>query len=140
MTRTLEQNTKFHKLVGLRKLDKEDKQALVMECSGGRTTSSATMTVQEMALAITILDSEQTSSLKKMRAKIIHVARDIFGMAPKDVWGQEHYDRLNKFLLDKFKCPLHKLTYQQLPNAVTAMEAWRGWKTKKMVNELLNAI
>ena len=136
MTRTLEQNGKFHKLIGLRKLDKEDKSALVLECTGGRTASSAAMTVQEMALAITILDSEQTSSIKKMRAKMIHIARDIFSLAPKDKWEQMHYDRLNAFLLGKFKAPLHKLTYSQLPNAVTAMEKWRDYATKVMVDEL----
>ena len=89
MKRTLEQNAKFHKLVTLRKLDKEDKQALVLDCTGGRTNSSAAMTVEEMALAITLLDSEQTSSIKKMRAKMIHLARDIFSLAPKDKWEQE---------------------------------------------------
>ena len=112
----------------------------MLDCTGGRTDSSAAMTVEEMALAITLLDSEQTSSIKKMRAKMIHLARDIFGLAPKDKWEQEHYDRLNTFLLAKFKAPLHKLTYQQLPNAVTAVEAWQAWEMKQVVKNLLNPV
>ncbi|WP_080058954.1 hypothetical protein [Spirosoma aerolatum] len=140
MKRTNEQNTKFHALVALRKLDKEDKQALVLECSGGRVSSSADMTVEEMALAIQILDSEQTASLKKMRAKIINIARDIFDLKPKDDWKQEHYDRLNKFLIKKFKAPLHKLLYRQLIDACTAMESWHSSAMKKIVNDLLNGI
>lgn len=140
MIRTKEQNKRFHTLLTLRKLDREEKQALVVDCSGGRVSSSADMTVAEMALAITILDSEQTSSLKKMRAKIIHIARDIFGMAPTDEWKQTHYDRLNEFLQKTFKCHLHKLPYQKLPDAVTATEKWRDWKTKQLVKDLLNAV
>jgi hypothetical protein len=138
-TRTLSQNSRFHTLLTLRKMDKSDKIELVKTCSDGRTTSSADLTMDEMAAAIRILEDDQTTSVKKMRAKIINVARDIFGLVPKDDWGQAEYDKLNTFLRKKFKgAELSKLTYEQLPKAVTAMEAWRKTETKNMVNQLLN--
>ena len=138
--RTREQNARFHALLTLRKFDKEDKAELVKVITNGRTDSSADMTYDEMALAIERLDSEQLSSVKRMRAKIIQIARDIFGLKPTDQWGQVHYDNLNTFLLKKFGTRLHKLNYQQLIDAVTAMEAWRDYETKKLVKQALNAV
>ena len=138
--RTTQQNSRFHTLLTLRKFDREDKAELVKTITNGRTTSSAQMTVDEMRVAIERLDDEQTTSLKKMRAKIIKIARDIFDMVETDQWEQRHYDALNKFLLKKFKVQLHKLSYDQLRNAVTAMEAWRESELKKMLNGFLNAV
>ncbi|GAB3735034.1 hypothetical protein [Spirosoma lituiforme] len=140
MQRTLQQNSRFHTLLTLRKFDREDKAELVKACTDGRTTSSSDMSIDEMAKAIEILDDEQTTSIKKMRAKIIHIGRDIFDLRPRDAWEQVHYDKLNTFLFGKFKAPLHKLSYLKLIDAVTAMEKWRESETKKMVNNLLNAI
>lgn len=136
--RTKDQNVKFHTLVALRKLDREEKQELVKHFTGGRETSSTGMTVDEMANAIAYLDDEQTGSIKRMRAKIINIARDIFGLDPRAQFQQAHYDALNKFLRKKFKEPLHKLQYEPLRNAVTAMEKWRESDMKTMLNSLLN--
>ena len=136
MTRTPAQNSRFHTLLSLRKFDREDKAALVHQCTKGRTESSKEMTIAEMKTAIEILDDEQQQSIKKMRAKIINIGRDIFGMAPADAWGQPQYDRLNTFLLGKYKRMLHKLSYADLVKATTAMEAWRDSETKRMVNAL----
>lgn len=140
MTRTVQQNSRFHKLLTLRKFDREDKAELVKVVTGGRTASSAQMTAAEMQLAIDRLQDDQDGSVKRMRAKIIHIARDIFGMSDREVWEQVHYDRLNTFLLKKFHCQLHKLRYEQLVDAVTAMEKWRDSELKKMLNGLLNGI
>lgn len=137
MERTKAQNARFHLLLGQRKFDAQDKAELVRMVTGGRTGSSAEMTVAEMQLAIERLADAQVGSIKKMRAKIINIARDIFGLADGDVWGQGHYDRLNVFLVDKFKVPLHRLPYEQLRNAVTAMEAWRDWARLKAAKEAL---
>ena len=136
--RTKDQNVKFHTLVALRKLDKEEKQELVKHFTGGRETSSTGMTQDEMAKAIAYLDDEQTASIKKMRAKILNIARDFFGLAPKDEFAQKHYDALNVFLKKKFKYPLHKLQYEPLRKAVTGMERWRDSDMKTMLNGLLN--
>lgn len=73
MNRTPQQNIRFHTLIRLRRLDKEDKAELVKACTDGRTISSSEMSINEMAKAIEILDDEQTGSIKKMRAKIINV-------------------------------------------------------------------
>ncbi len=140
MVRTLSQNSRFHTLLTLRKFDKEDKAELVRVVTGGRTTSSKEMTQDEMALAIERLDDEQTGSIKKMRAKIINVARDIFELNDRDKFEQKHYDALNNFLLKKFKAQLHKLDYHQLINAVTSMEKWRESELSKMLNALLNDV
>lgn len=140
MIRTNEQNSIFHKLLALRKFDKEDKAELVKVITGGRSSSSADMTVQEMALAISRLQDDQDASMKRMRAKIINIARDIFDLKKGDVWTQDHYNRLNVFLKKKFKAELSRLDHEQLRNAVTAIEAWHTSEMKKIVNNLLNSI
>ncbi|WP_080058315.1 hypothetical protein [Spirosoma aerolatum] len=136
--RTKEQNSKFHTLLTLRHFDKEDKLALVQFYTGGRETSSSNMSMDEMAEAIKHLEGEQDASIRRMRAKIINVARDIFNLWPQDNWTQEHYDKLNVFLKKKFKAELSKLSYEQLRNAVTAVEKWRDSGTQKFLKDLLN--
>ena len=133
--RTLQQNSRFHALVGHRKLDKEEKKALCLDVSNGRTDSSSDLTFEEMNQAIKMLDSEVEGSVKKMRTKILNIARDIFGLAPSEDWTQQHYDSLNSFLVSKFKDPLHKLDYRRLVDAVTAVEKWRDTETQNAVKK-----
>ena len=140
MERTTKQNSQFHSLLSLRKFGREEKAQLVTVITGGRTTHSSEMTYDEMELAISRLQDAQTGSEKKMRAKIINIGRDIFGLVPKDEWQQEHYDALNKFLVKTCKKPLHKLLYKELIVGVTAMERWRDSAMKTMVNDLLNPV
>ena len=137
MTRTLQQNKRFHALIGLRKLDNEEKKALCLDVSNGRTDASSELKVEEMDQAIAMLEGQVVGSVKKMRAKVINVARDIFGMVPRDESGQQQYDALNAFLISKFKKPLHHLDYRTLVDAVTAVEKWRDSETKKMVKALI---
>lgn len=137
MIRTKDQNAIFHRLLTLRKFDREDKAELVRTITNGRTTSSSQMTVDEMRVAIKRLQDDQDASLKRMRAKIINIAKDIFGLGNRD-WEQKHYDALNAFLIKTFKVPLHRLTYTQTVDAVTAMEKWRESDMKKMLNSILH--
>ncbi|MFC5408032.1 hypothetical protein ACFPMF_01835 [Larkinella bovis] len=135
MQRTVNQNSRFHTLISLRKIEKEEKQELVKAFTGGRETSSSKMTIDEMAALIDHLEGENQASIKRMRSKIINIAKDIFAVPDMT---QRHWDALNKFLTSKFKAPLHMLKYEQLRNAVTSLERWRDSETKKMLNELLN--
>lgn len=135
--RTLEQNKRFHTLIGQRKLDREDKAALVKECTDGRTTSSSEMTISEMKLAIELLDAEQTTSVRKMRSKIIAVYRDIVNYPEPQDLQQKHWDALNTFLISKFKAPLHKLSYKGLVDATTGIEGWKSSKIRATARCLL---
>jgi hypothetical protein len=135
MLRTINQNNRFHTLIQLRKITKEEKQELVNAFTGGREMSSAKMTMDEMDALIKHLEGEDQASIKRMRSKIINIAKDIFAVSDLT---QKDWDALNTFLVNKFKTPLHMMKNEQLRNAVTAMEKWRGSETKKMVKELLN--
>ncbi|MGA0556560.1 hypothetical protein ACO2Q8_07915 [Larkinella sp. VNQ87] len=135
MLRTANQNSVFHRLIQLRGIDREEKQELVKEFTNGRETSSARMSSDEMDALIKHLEGENQTSIKRMRSKIINIAKDIFAVSDMD---QRHWDALNKFLVGKYKAQLHKLNNEQLRNAVTSLEKWRESETKKMVNDLLN--
>lgn len=121
MKRTQEQNIKFHALINELRFDKEEKREIVLTFSANRVTSSADLTFQEMDLAIKYLESQKENSLKKMRSKIINIGKDIGLM--KD--GLFDFKALNVFLNKKFKKHLHELTREELPKAVTSMEAWK---------------
>ena len=128
MKRTNSQNARFHALLTQRKLDKEEKQALVLTYTHGRSDSSTEMTSQEMAEAIKHLEGEEMASIKKMRAKIINIAKEIFGVADM---SQVEWDNLNKFLLSKSKGKLNELHYETLRKAVTSMQMWKKSADKK---------
>jgi DUF438 domain-containing protein len=138
--RTLEQNKRFHTLIGLRKFDKEDKAALVSECTNGRTTSSSEMTISEMKLAIELLDAEQTQSIKKMRSKIINLFKEIVDLGPNDDMTQAHWDTLNVYMKRTAKATIATAGYKQLIDAVTGMERWRDGELKKWLMSELTTV
>lgn len=128
MKRTNAQNSRFHALIAARKFDKEEKAALVLTYTQGRSDSSADMTYQEMNEAIKHLEGLEMASIRKMRAKIINIAKDIFCVADM---MQADWDNLNVFLTKKFKGKLNELDYETLRKAVTAMEKWKKSEDKK---------
>ncbi|MGA0555804.1 hypothetical protein ACO2Q8_04070 [Larkinella sp. VNQ87] len=132
--RTNAQNARFHVLLTQRKFDREEKAELVKFYTNGRSTSSSEMTIREMQEAIEHLEGLELASIKRMRSKVIHIAKDIFGVTEMH---QEDWDNLNTFLLKTFKKKLNELDYRQLQNAVTAIERWRDSETRKMVKRLL---
>ena len=132
MKRTNAQNTRFHALITERKFDKEEKAALVLTYTQGRSDSSADMTYQEMAEAIKHLEGLEMASIRKMRAKIINIAKDIFCVSDM---MQTDWDNLNVFLTKKFKGKLNELNYETLRKAVTAMERWKKSEDKKRANQ-----
>ncbi|WP_338875685.1 hypothetical protein WBJ53_08665 [Spirosoma sp. SC4-14] len=128
MKRTTAQNARFHALLTARKFDKEEKAALVLTYTQGRSESSKDMSKEEMAEAIKHLEGLEMASIRKMRAKIINIAKDIFRVADM---MQADWDNLNVFLTKKFKGKLNELDYETLRKAVTAMEKWKQSEDKK---------
>lgn len=139
--RTDEQNRVFHKLIGQHKFDPDEKAELVFLVSGERTRSSAKLTFAEMATAIKRLQGPIDSSVKKMRAKIYELYREIAGLPPNTQYAfqQADYDAVNVFLVKKFGKPLHNLPHKVLPDAVTAVEAWRNYELGKAIKRGLTA-
>lgn len=134
MKRTSAQNLIFHALIKDLRIDKEAKMMLVREFSGGREESSANLTLFEMKNLIKALEEQKLGKLKKMRSKIINIAKDIGLTAPQSPRGgvsEVDWERLNKFLVSKFKKPLSQLNKEELRNACTALERWRDGQMRK---------
>lgn len=115
--RTLEQNSTFHKLVTQHKLDADEKMAIVMEVSGGRTKSSAQLSRIEMAKAIKILEGKSEESRKKRMAKAINLAKDIGMVKDKDFTGLNSFGK-RMFGKDKF----YELTDKEISSAIIGLE------------------
>lgn len=126
--RTLEQNVRFHALINELRYDCDEKALLVQEFSGQNSTSSKDLEEGEMRRLIDYLEGQKLGSIKKMRSKIINIAKDIGLLLPD---GGVSFERLNVFLEGKFKKKLHQLQRDELPKAITAMEAWRATNMKK---------
>jgi hypothetical protein len=82
--RSLAQNSKFHKLVSVKNIDKETKEELVYTFTGGRTCSSAEMYFSEMLKLISSLEGKELSPLKpnnevanKQRRRLISKFREM---------------------------------------------------------------
>jgi phosphosulfolactate synthase (CoM biosynthesis protein A) len=139
MQRLKSQSARFHGLIGKLKMDKDEKKALVSQVSAGRATSSKDLTAHEMQTAIDMLSGNYDSRVAKMQAKVRAIAQDL-GLL-KIVGEKADYTALNTFIERTFKAPnLFKLDYNQLRDCITALERWRDGKTKKMVNNCLNAV
>ncbi len=115
--RTLEQNSTFHKLVTQHKLDADEKMAIVMEVSGGRTKSSAELSRIEMAKAIKILKGKSEESRKKRMAKAINLAKDLGMVINKDFTGLNNFGK-RMFRKDKF----YELTDKEISSAIIGLE------------------
>ncbi|MEZ0611954.1 hypothetical protein ACAW74_25805 [Fibrella sp. WM1] len=138
--RTLWQNNRFHQLIQQCKLEKDEKEELVYLVSGERTRTSAELTFHEMDKAIKRLEGPISKSIKKMRAKIYGLYRDIAELPPMEeyTFQQKDFDAVNSFLVRCFKLKLHELDYKTLTKAVTAMEKWHKWGIDKAVKRILN--
>ncbi|TKT89498.1 hypothetical protein [Dyadobacter frigoris] len=139
MQRLKSQNERFHGLIGKLKLDRDEKKELVREVSAGRCTSSKDLTAHEMARAIDMLSGSFDARVAKMQAKARAIANDIGALKMKD--GKVDYTALNTFILKTCKKPnLFQLDYKELVVCITALERWRDYRTKKMVNEALKTV
>ncbi|MGX7686791.1 phage protein GemA/Gp16 family protein [Flectobacillus roseus] len=124
--RTLEQNSTFHKLVTQHKLDADEKMAIVMEVSGGRTKSSADLSRIEMAKAIKILQGKSEESRKKRMAKAINLAKDLGMVKDKDFTGLNSFGK-RMFGKDKF----YELTDKEISSAIIGLENMKKEKDLK---------
>ena len=124
--RTLEQNSTFHKLVTQHKLDADEKMAIVMEVSGGRTKSSAELSRIEMAKAIKILQGKSEESRKKRMAKAINLAKDLGMVKDKDFTGLNSFGK-RMFGKDKF----YELTDKEISSAIIGLENMKKEKDLK---------
>ena len=124
--RTLEQNSIFHKLVTQHKLDADEKMAIVMEVSGGRTKSSADLSRIEMAKAIKILQGKSEESRKKRMAKAINLAKDLGMVKDKDFTGLNSFGK-RMFGKDKF----YELTDKEISSAIIGLENMKKEKDLK---------
>lgn len=126
MKHSIEIHRKLFALLGELRYDKEERAELA-KTYGSETGSTSDLNDAQARLMISYLQSVKGDSIKKMRSKIINIAKDI-GLTKN---GEIDWQALNNFLNKKFKKPLHQLTRQELPNAVTAMEKWRDTNMKK---------
>ena len=126
MTRTPEQNVRFHALVNKLGLDSQHKLELVMDVSVGEAKSSADLTVDEMDKLIKHLQhlvnaTSDEQAAYKMRRKLFSLFHELRYETPN---GSLDYVRINAWLL-KFGY-LHKLvadyTVKELPRLVTQVE------------------
>ena len=127
ITRTPEQNIRFHKLLGLLCIDADEKRELVYNASNGRCSSSAELTYTEMYELIEHLQSLQNSSpdqqkASRMRKKIMSIFHELRYETKN---GQLDYGRINGWMvkssyLHKF---LNDYTVQELPRLVTQVDA-----------------
>lgn len=124
--RTLEQNSTFHKLVTQHKLDADEKMAIVIEVSGGRTKSSAELSRIEMAKAIKILQGKSEESRKKRMAKAINLAKDLGMVKDKDFTGLNSFGK-RMFGKDKF----YELTDKEISSAIIGLENMKKEKDLK---------
>jgi hypothetical protein len=139
MQRTKSQNNRFHGLVTSLKLDPDEKKEVISWASGGRCTSSKDLTASEMRKAIEQLSGKYDSRIARMRAKVRGIASDL-GILPTS-GDKIDYSALNSFIERVFKVKsLFDLEYKQLIDCITALERWRDYKIKKMVNEALNGV
>jgi hypothetical protein len=128
MTRTLEQNKRFHTLISVLGIDAETKQELVYNASGGLNTSSKCLTYFEMEKLIDNLQvlfnrrhDEEIASVMKMRRKIFSIFHDLLWEKPS---GSLDYKRINDWFLKSGY--LHKsindYKEQELPQLVSQVE------------------
>lgn len=136
MKRTDGQNKRFYALVSKYGLTEEEKRALVLQFSDGKVESSALMNVIDMQRLIKHLEQIELDSMNKMRAKIVHLGREIGCV--KRTYGKEDYTGLNRWVERNFKVEsIFRLSYDELRKAVTGMERWLESEQKKAIKQLL---
>lgn len=122
--RTLEQNTRLHKLVAMLKIDADHKAELVDTVSQGRVSSSKDLSMQECELLIRHLQqivNEGDPAPSRMRRKIMSMCH-VLGWT--DSQGKVDYKRLSGWL-NKYGYlhkPLNDYSIKELPALVTQFE------------------
>ena len=124
MLRTLEQNTRLHKLIGLLAISKENKEQLVFGFSGERTSTSKELTFEECNRLNNHLQSlvqQSDDRADVMRKKVLSICHE---MKWKLESGKIDWEHLNDWL-DKYGYlhkSLNEYTEKELPKLVTQFE------------------
>jgi hypothetical protein len=128
MKRTLEQNTRFHKLISLLGIDAETKQLMVFDVSKGRVESSACLEEFEMQQLINRMQDTynqmkavELKSSDKMRRKIFSIFHDLDFEKPD---GTLDYKRINDWFLKSgyLHKPVNDYKERELPELVSQVE------------------
>lgn len=137
MLRTQTQNKKLYALLNRLGIDKQVKAELVRQFSHGRTDSTAQMNYMECQSLIAHLASQTkplrqdlTEPVRRMRAKVVAIARDL-GYIKVKVHTTD-WERFNSFMSTRscLKKPLSKYTVDELPQLVTQ---WESMQAKEQV-------
>lgn len=135
MNRGMWQNSQLHAIIGKLKIDKETKEELVYQFSGGRSKSSKDLLFDECQHLINYLNAVQkgTTQLKARTSGAVYDAcnqmrRKILSICHELQWekadGKIDWPRLNNYL-NKYGYlhkPLNDYIYEELPKLVTQFE------------------
>lgn len=127
MERNADQNRQLHAIIGKLGLSKEVKEDLVYEYTGGRSSSSKDMDMQECQALINYLNvlargaDQHTDRANRMRRKIIAICHE---MGWKLETGAINMKKVNDFCIQHstLKKDLNSHTVQELPKLVTQFE------------------
>jgi hypothetical protein len=124
MQRTLEQNNRFHQLIGLNCYDAEKKRALVAKATGLRTVHSDNMEFEEMSMAISNLEQERREILARYLRVIGLCCSAIGWTAPaENGYMKIDYNSLNGYIKTHYhKENLNKLNAHQLNKLVISLK------------------
>lgn len=121
------QNSRLHKLIGMLRISKEQKEELVYTYTDGRSGSSADLTEGECNLLLMFLQDMYNKKQNHFDERAVAMRRKFFATARDHGWvvnDKPDYKRINGWLL-KFGY-LHKgineYTYQELPTLLTQFE------------------
>jgi len=124
MQRTLEQNNRFHQLLGLNCWDNEKKRGLVAKATGLRTVHSDQMEIEEMAMAITLLEQERREILARY-LRVIGLCCSAIGwtVQAEDGYMKIDYSSLNGYIKTHYhKENLNRLNAHQLNKLVISLK------------------
>ena len=128
MLRTLEQNKRLHKLLGMLKISGEAKEDLIYSFTNKRETSSSKMEVREcqnlnnhLQHLVNELGFAEDDRANVMRKKILSVCHE---MNWKLENGTLDWERLNAWLMKYgyLHKELNEYSYKELPKLVTQFE------------------
>lgn len=124
MQRTLEQNNRFHQLLGLNCYDEERKRGLIAKATGLRTVHSDQMEFEEMAMAISLLNTERKAILQRY-LRVIGLCCTAIGwtVQANDGYLKIDYNSLNGYIKTHYhKDNLNKLNALQLNKLVISLK------------------
>lgn len=127
MTRTIEQNARLHKLLGLLGITADQKETLVLSYTYGRTASSADMSGHECDELLRFLQQQYDARLSYHDSRSRAMRRRFFSLVREKGWTVDNkinYDRVNAWLTQYgyLHKPLNKYTYAELPKLLSQFE------------------